>query len=619
MSAVCRTQGSKGSDVYTSTGDERVDLSISIVRGANPVDIVMRMRRVVATHLADAFVLAFHSRNVRGGKGERDIFYTMLQALYEAHPELTRDMVDLIPHYGCWRDVFALEELCIVKNPTQYERLAPLRDRLLDLVVQQLRADEATPVEPGASISLCAKWAPREKASRSHLLTVQELAKRLFPNHTTYSARMRAYRKLIAGLNRRLNTVETLMCADRWDEIKPPTVPGRAGKLYKRAFLNMAKDSDAVRVADNEKRAICAANFRAHYEKAKEGKATVHGADTLFPHEIVKEAHRLCGTTLSMRVSIEQFIAGTTPTIGTEDERNHLSAVWRSLVEKTRAAGGLGRAVMMSDFSGSMQSAGTAGDTPYWVSMALGILGSQVATGAFHGKMMTFDSTPKWHQFPTPADNAPADLFDCLRTLNRHISQGSSTDFQAAMELILSTLKSNRVRPGEEPETLIVLTDMNWDQAAASNGANRHTGGRYRHHVKTEPWQTHLEMIQESFRRAGEDMWGEGQGYTVPRIIVWNLAIHPGSQDNGQTSSGRNLAANPMDIHAMADTPGVGFLSGWSATQFKVIQTEGPRQITPLELLRIELDDPQYDRVRERVAAKEVPNHANGWGVGDNA
>lgn len=593
MATSTRTLGSKGSDVYTSTADERVDLSIRIVREADPSDIAERIRRVAVNHLADAFVLAFHSRNVRGGKGERDLFYTMMLALHEDHPMLTHDLVDLIPHYGSWLDVFTLIDKCVVKNPERAARLEPLRERLLDLAVKQLQADEATPAEPGKSISLCAKWAPREASSREHRLTAQDLAKRLFPNHTAYSARMRAYRKLIAALNRRLNTVETLMCADRWDEIKPPTVPGRAGKLYKRAFLNLAKrkEDDSIRVPDNEKRAICAANFRAHYEKAKAGKATVHGADTLFPHEIVKSGKSL----------VEDET----------DERNHLSAVWRSLVEKTRASGGLGRAIMMSDFSGSMQSAGAAGDTPYWVSMALGILGSQVATGAFRGKMMTFDSTPAWHQFPVPADNEPADLFDCLETISQYISQGTSTDFQAAMELILSTLKTNRVRPGEEPETLIVLTDMNWDQAAASNGRGAYTGNRYRHHVKTEPWQTHLEMIQESFRRAGEDMWGPGQGYTVPRIIVWNLA------------------ANPTDIHATADTPGVGFLSGWSATQFKVLQAEGPRQLTPLELLRTELDDPQYDRVRERVSAfqwegfvptgfietGETPNHANGWGA----
>ena len=56
-------------------------------------------------------------------------------------------------------------------------------------------------------------------------------------------------------------------------------------------------------------------------------------------------------------------------------------------------------------------------------------------------------------------------------------------------------------------------------------------------------------------------------------------------------------------MHATANEPGVSLLSGWSPTQFRILQKEGPRSITPLETLRIELDDPQYDRIRERIAA----------------
>jgi hypothetical protein len=97
-------------------------------------------------------------------------------------------------------------------------------------------------------------------------------------------------------------------------------------------------------------------------------------------------------------------------------------------------------------------------------------------------------------------------------------------------------------------------------------------------------------MIRESFKRAGEDMWGTLSsgglgGWAMPRIVIWNLA------------------ANPGDFHATHDTPGVAMLSGWSATQFKVLCEVGPRQLTPLEILRVELDAPQYDRVRECVRA----------------
>jgi len=91
-------------------------------------------------------------------------------------------------------------------------------------------------------------------------------------------------------------------------------------------------------------------------------------------------------------------------------------------------------------------------------------------------------------------------------------------------------------------------------------------------------------MIAEAFKRAGEDMWGPGMGFTVPRIVIWNLRADP------QT-----------DYHATANTPGVAMLSGWSPTQFEVLQKEGPRQLTVYEILRLELDDEKYQVIRDRI------------------
>jgi hypothetical protein len=169
------------------------------------------------------------------------------------------------------------------------------------------------------------------------------------------------------------------------------------------------------------------------------------------------------------------------------------------------------------------------------------------------------------------------------------------------MDLILATLKAKKMLPGQEPENLIVLTDMAFDQAcgsseprearqrppAADAEISQYTDHRYRHVVKTAPWETHITMIQESFRRAGEDMWGAGQGFKPPRIVIWNLASAVGD--------GRK------DIHAKADQPGVAMLSGWSPSQFKVLCEAGPQPLTPLDILRLELDDPQYDAVREAL------------------
>jgi len=107
-----KTVGAKGSDVYDSTGSALLDLSIRLVRGADSKDIRDRVREFSSVdsarsraRLIDAFVLAFHVRNVRGGKGERDIFQTLFTALAATHPDLATSLLDLVPAFGSWRDI----------------------------------------------------------------------------------------------------------------------------------------------------------------------------------------------------------------------------------------------------------------------------------------------------------------------------------------------------------------------------------------------------------------------------------------------------------------------------------------------------------------------------------
>jgi hypothetical protein len=92
-------------------------------------------------------------------------------------------------------------------------------------------------------------------------------------------------------------------------------------------------------------------------------------------------------------------------------------------------------------------------------------------------------------------------------------------------------------------------------------------------------------MIRESFKRAGEDNFGENCGYTMPRIIIWNLRAD----------------MNINNFHAQADTPGVLMYSGWSPSIFKRILKDGFKAQTPYDALRNELDDPMYDIIRMRI------------------
>jgi len=563
--------GVKGSDVYTSVDldNELLALSVLLNRGVNSETVKDSVNNIIDSfnklQLVDLLVLAFQTRDIRGGKGERDASRYIFEALLSnpATSKVTLDLLDLIPEYGCWQDLFKLHQAS---------------DRVKQIVKQQFQQDEQTVGVYNAvlamknphekvekpNISLLAKWMPREGQPGA-----DQFAFLLVPGKMLYWTRMKYYRKRVSALNKFLQTVEVKMCAKKFADIVPNAVPGRALKNYVNAFLNKDKKNN-LRHPSDEDRMACRDHFEKHFAKISSGELNAKGADTLFPHEVVKKAWSLLSPKCTHYKS-DNYICDYCEK---NDERNHLRGVWRSMVDVAKAGGGLGRSIAMCDFSGSMMS-GVSKDTPYWVSMALGLLISEVTTSEFKNTFLSFDSTPRFHRLPH------GDLFTKLESFDpRTIGQGLSTDFQKAMDLVLAKCKEARVKPGEEPENLIVLTDMGWDSACSSSQVSSYTSNSYRNVVKTESWQTHVEMIRESFKRAGEDMWGVG--WKMPTIVIWNIS------------------SSCQDFHAKADTPGVVMLSGWSPSLFKVLQTKGISEMTPEKALQIQLNDTRYDVVRQR-------------------
>ena len=532
--------GIKGSDIFThdEVGNTLVTLSALLVRGAGAGMIQEKLEKILDEgHVEDAFVLAFMNRNIRGGKGERDLFYEMYSVLLRKKHDLASHMLDLVPHFGYWGDIFTILE----KNPLE-------KSAIFELVKKQLADDEKAMADKKPA-SLLAKWIPREGKPFAKELAGSLSTKPLI------QARLADYRKRVSALNKYLQTTEIAMCAGSWDTIIPEKVAGRCMKLHTKAFLNEELKGHGLRKPDDKIRNECREHFQKYFAQTAKGEKVAKGADTLYPHEIVSKVddgiHSVSG-----------------------DERNALIGSWNAFVVKAKEGGGLGRSIPMCDFSGSM------GGLPLQVSRALGLLISEVTTDAFKNKMLTFDSNPQLVDLPTSGD-----IFHKVEYLNRHsqYGQGLSTDFQKAMDLVLENLVKHRVPVGEEPENLIVLTDMAWDAACGSSETSIYTGNSYSRNVKTAPWQTHIQMIRENFKRAGENMFGEGKGYKVPRIVIWNLS------------------ANCQDMHAKADTEGVVMLAGWSPSLFKVLMAKGVEIQTPYNALRYQLDDEMYDVVRERI------------------
>ena len=582
--------GTKGSDVYTAEGvnDPRVALSALLVQGCEESTIRKLLDEIVfqgkSDVLEDAFVMMYQTRDVRGGKGIRDASLIMMK--YFLDNEKTHNtmlhLLELTAEYGSWRDmkVLAMD----LQKSGSHQTVSCI----LQFFCRQLCRDKEKLDRGEKTLSLAAKYAPREchKNTQEKKL-VKLLSELMFPYETKLSKRHADYRKLVSSLNSVLDTTEIKMCGHHFAEIDPAKVAGRCLQKNTKAFLNQPstyKTPDVLRPSTDPDRILCAQRFSEHFVRAAKGEVKLNGSKTVFPHELIKKVVKAVkGRDYSDQDYDEETGEEVLlfPSISKE-EKDGIVAVWNQMVKDAKEGGGLGRSLAMCDFSGSMQSSGTNGDTPYWVSMALGLLISEVTTKEFKDVFLTFDSQPKMHTLPK------GDIFDRVASISGDIAQGTSTDFQKAMDLVLQRCKQQRVKPGEEPEYLIVLTDMNWDQACASHQTNSWTMNTYRHHVKTAPWQTHVEMIRESFKRAGEDMWGAKAdgglgGLKMPTIVIWNIA------------------ATSTDFHAKADTEGVVMLSGWSPSLFKVLQTDGVVQWTPYQALRAQLDDPRYDPVREMV------------------
>lgn len=516
--------GVKGSDVYSEAGvgDIRVSLFTMLVRDLDAAKITRSVQAILKNGcnemIRDLIVMAFQTRDIRGGKGERNLFYHMMTAILDERPQWARTVLELVPEYGYWKDMW---QLWMNNEPS-------VRAVIDEIVKEQFDEDKGS-----ERPSLLIKWLPRE-GGELHELAVH-FADVLFPlTPKADGQRMRAYRKCVSYLNKLVDTTEVKMCDRTWAAIQPKKVPGRLFKRCKNAFFNKNRKGNEERYPDNTDRKACAENFEHFMEDVKSGKVEMKGGNTVMPHELVRE--------------ILQSYGAQDKNI--EDVRQ---AQWEAIRAKTLEAGGLGKCVFMCDFSGSMEG------VPKQVSLALGILGSECAAPAFKDHILTFDATPRWHSF-----TGKTTLREKVHSVGS-LGQGLNTNFQAAADLVLRKLVENSVPPSEAPTDIIVLTDMGFDMA---NNQGLHSVH------KTQPWQTHFQMIRYAF---------EAQGYQPPRIVCWNLR------------------AEYQDFHAKAHEVGVVQLSGWSPAVLKAIQGEGVTVETPYQGMRRLLDDERYDRVRAVV------------------
>lgn len=299
----------------------------------------------------------------------------------------------------------------------------------------------------------------------------------------------KGWRKMLVALS---NTVEQKMCAKQWFDIEYGKLPSKAAANYQKAFERN----------DGNRYAFYREGLVAGTEKINAG--------AIFPHDVVLSAKK------------GNDVVAT--------------AQWEALpnyMEESQE-----RVLPLVDVSASMSVpvGGSASLSCMDAAIALGLYTAERMDGPFKGHFINFHTEP---QLITVGGG----------TLKEKVQRmagapwGGSTDFQAALNLILISAIQNKLTQEDLPTMLLVLSDMEFNWAE---------GRRYSRVRKT----TNFLEAKENFEFAG---------YKLPKIVFWNL--------NGREGN------SPATVH----DNGVALVSGFSPAILKSVLSA--KTVTPAEIM----------------------------------
>ncbi len=189
--------------------------------------------------------------------------------------------------------------------------------------------------------------------------------------------------------------------------------------------------------------------------------------------------------------------------VASDEERRSVDATWNAQEDFTNGE----NALVVIDGSASMY--GGSDPLPAAVALSLGIYFAQRNTGAFRGHFITFSERPQLVEIKGK------DIIEQLRYCIRY-NECANTNIQKIFELILSAAVKNRVPQSSLPATLYIISDMEFDCCA--KGSNT----------------TNFEYAKKLFA---------DHGYTLPRVVFWNVASRNRQQPVTQNEQGVALVS----------------------------------------------------------------------------
>lgn len=204
-------------------------------------------------YLEPLLIYIFYIRDIHKGKGCRKQFYWILVELYKQLPHtLILPLLSLIPKYGSFKDLNYLWEIGDLEN------IPELKKDIINLYILHLNKDLYTVQYTNNTPSLAAKWAPRESGHFKDM--ARQLALDIFRLPTlTNIKKFKNYRKMVSDINKHLQTTETFMTSNNWNNIQPNNVPSICFKKNFKSFYNI--DNNNIQKSNNVNRITCCNNF----------------------------------------------------------------------------------------------------------------------------------------------------------------------------------------------------------------------------------------------------------------------------------------------------------------------------------------------------------------------
>jgi hypothetical protein len=262
------------------------------------------------------------------------------------------------------------------------------------------------------------------------------------------------------------------------------------------------------------------------YEKFAKDENTTVNAKALYPYEVVEQARECRGAV----------------------DRAMINKYWDNLEDYFNGA--TLDALCVIDTSGSM-TWGSNRPYPIDVAISLGLYCAERARGPFAGNYVSFSSRPQLVDM-----GKGRNLHDKLQIVNAY-DECSNTNIEATFDLVLKTAVANNMKQEDIPN-LLIISDMEFDGATTNFG-----------------WHSDVSQQKTLFKHIADKF--AAHGYTLPKLVFWNVCSRTGT------------------IPMKQNDAGVGLVSGFSVNVVKAVLSD---ELDPYKVIVKTLNAPRYENIK---------------------